>query len=497
MARKKKSNILAIGGLNSGKTESLIKPNILELDSSYIISDPGEDLLSTMGPALLTAGYQVKTFSLKKPEYSHHYNPLDYIYDVNGEYEEEKGGLIAKAYADNIHQSKKEDGAWLDIMTTIILANIEYIVEFRNKEERNFITALKILKKWAEKGSVPEIINHIKLKNKVARCLKTLERIPCDKQSTFLSALNEIISTLDNLLSKREVSDILTSVQESDEYDVATVCNIEIDKIGCGRTALFIDTNVSTPYYKWINAVLFAQCYDILIDSGEKYFKKWYLTYNEMPISSMFDSEEEAENYRSQYKNAFVDKEEDAVCIRNEAGFIDYVRSQDAGNRVIDEYRNAEIMQNDSRKLPISVRIILKDLDHIGTIPQLGCNLSATRYYGISTIFTARSVNQMHELYGEDTDLIAKNCKYVMYFGHTDPETCQFVTSIIKNGRLAQTNFICPNDIPDIMNIIVDRRSDPCSVRYEQKYDLTRHSNYHLCEPFQKAVAHGGNVNAS
>lgn len=72
-------NVLVVGGSGAGKTRFYAKPNIMQCNTSFIVSDPKGELLRSTAPLLLEKGYDVKVFDLINPESSDGYNPFMYI----------------------------------------------------------------------------------------------------------------------------------------------------------------------------------------------------------------------------------------------------------------------------------------------------------------------------------------------------------------------------------------------------------------------------------
>ncbi len=71
-------NVLIIGG--SGKTRFFAKPNIMQLNTSYVITDPKCEILQSTGKMLEMAGYEVRVLNLIQIEHSNNYNPFHYVY---------------------------------------------------------------------------------------------------------------------------------------------------------------------------------------------------------------------------------------------------------------------------------------------------------------------------------------------------------------------------------------------------------------------------------
>ena len=71
-------NVLVIGGSGSGKTRFWLKPNLLQMHSSYVVTDPKGDIVVSCGNALLKHGYQIRIFNSINFRKSMHYNPFAY-----------------------------------------------------------------------------------------------------------------------------------------------------------------------------------------------------------------------------------------------------------------------------------------------------------------------------------------------------------------------------------------------------------------------------------
>ena len=81
---RRNNNVLVVGGSGSGKTRFMIKPNIMQANCSFVITDPKGEILETQGEMLKKNGYKIKVFNLVDMEHSNSYNPFKYIRDDNG-----------------------------------------------------------------------------------------------------------------------------------------------------------------------------------------------------------------------------------------------------------------------------------------------------------------------------------------------------------------------------------------------------------------------------
>lgn len=73
------NNMVVFGTPGGGKTEGVVKPNVMQLNSSYVITDPKGNLYDELGPMLRAAGYKVQRLDLVRPGMSNGYNPFAYL----------------------------------------------------------------------------------------------------------------------------------------------------------------------------------------------------------------------------------------------------------------------------------------------------------------------------------------------------------------------------------------------------------------------------------
>ena len=98
------NNQLIIGGSGAGKTRFYIKPNLLTMASSFIVTDPSGEIIASMGDVLNKHGYVIKILNIHEMRYSNGYNPLEYIHD-------EKGiGEVIDCFIRNTNKSEKGSG---------------------------------------------------------------------------------------------------------------------------------------------------------------------------------------------------------------------------------------------------------------------------------------------------------------------------------------------------------------------------------------------------
>ena len=133
-------NVLVVGGSGSGKTRFFIKPNLLQMHSSYVVTDPKGGLINEVGNALYKNGYRIKVFNTINFTKSMHYNPFAYLHS-----EKDILKLVTTLIANTKGESKGGDDFWLKAETLLYTALIGYIHYEAPEEEQNFSTLLEMI----------------------------------------------------------------------------------------------------------------------------------------------------------------------------------------------------------------------------------------------------------------------------------------------------------------------------------------------------------------
>ncbi len=136
------ANMLIIGGSGGGKTFKFVKPNLLQMVGSYVVTDPKGEILRSVGGVLKDNGYQVKVLNLIDMDKSDGYNPFDYIRNEN-DINLLVRNIIENTNAKNINSSA--DPFWEKAEEMFFLALFFYVWYEMGKKERNMRTVMKLL----------------------------------------------------------------------------------------------------------------------------------------------------------------------------------------------------------------------------------------------------------------------------------------------------------------------------------------------------------------
>mgnify|MGYP000640705221 CR=1 FL=1 len=151
-------NVLVVGGSGSGKTRFFIKPNLLQMHSSYVVTDPKGGLVNEVGNALYKNGYRMKIFNTINFSKSMHYNPFAYIHS-----EKDILKLVTTLIANTKGEGKAGDDFWVKAETLLYCALIGYIHYEAPVEEQNFSTLIEFINAMEVREDDEEFKNPVDL----------------------------------------------------------------------------------------------------------------------------------------------------------------------------------------------------------------------------------------------------------------------------------------------------------------------------------------------
>lgn len=262
-------NVLVIGGSGSGKSRFYVKPNIMQLNTSYVVTDPKGELLRSCGRLLKKAGYEIRVFNLIDLSHSNNYNPFNYIYD--------KDGNINKTYVmkmvNCLMKNTKQEGAsggdqfWDDSTKALTLAIAFYLLEKKTDEngnslDRNFSTVMKMMR-LAEISEQDE--NHRSPLDEMMDELRNEN--PHSMAVSFYADFKKApAETAKSILISAAVRFAAFNLPEV--ADLTHTDNIHLDTLGDRKTALFIIIPSSDATFNFLAAMMYTQLFDTLYDTA-------------------------------------------------------------------------------------------------------------------------------------------------------------------------------------------------------------------------------------
>ena len=258
-ANARNKNVLIVGGSGSGKTRFWLKPNLLQMHSSYVVTDPKGSILVECGYALQTIGkYEVKVFNTINFSKSMHYNPFAYIHS-----EKDILKLVTTLIANTKGDGKSGDEFWTKAETLLYCALIGYIHYEAPVEEQNFATLIEFINAMEVREDDEEFQNPVDImfENLEKRNPKHFAVRQYKKYK--LAAGKTAKSILISCGARLAVFDI-QELREITAYD-----ELELDTIGDRKTALFLIMSDTDATFNFLISMIYTQLFNLLCEKAD------------------------------------------------------------------------------------------------------------------------------------------------------------------------------------------------------------------------------------
>ena len=251
-------NMLIVGGSGSGKTRFCIKPNLLQMHSSYVVTDPKGSVVNECGHALEKNGYDIKVFNTINFRKSMHYNPFAYIHS-----EKDILKLVTALMANTKGEGKGNDPFWEKAETLLYTALIAYIHYEAPSEEQNFSTLLEML------NSMEVREEDENFKNAVDMLFDELEAVNPDhfavrQYKKYKLAAGKTAKTILVSCGARLASFDIAELREITSYD-----DLELDMLGDKKTALFLIMSDTDATFNFLIAMIYSQMFNLLCEKAD------------------------------------------------------------------------------------------------------------------------------------------------------------------------------------------------------------------------------------
>ena len=251
-------NMLVVGGSGSGKTRFFIKPNLLQMHSSYVLTDPKGTVLPEVGNALLKHGYRIKIFNTINFKKSMHYNPFAYVHD-----EKDILKLVTTLIANTKGEGKGGDEFWEKAEKLLYSALIGYIHYEAPEEEQNFSTLLEMINAMEVREDDEEFKNPVDLMfDELAE--RDPDHFAVRQYAKYkLSAGKTAKSILVSCGARLAPFDI-KELREITAYD-----ELELDTLGDKKTALFLIMSDTDATFNFLISMVYTQLFNLLCEKAD------------------------------------------------------------------------------------------------------------------------------------------------------------------------------------------------------------------------------------
>ena len=360
-------NILVIGGSGSGKTRFFVKPSIMQMHSSYVITDPKGQLLKETGKMLLHGApkldengkpvrdsrgkviyepYRIKVLNTINFSKSMKYNPLAY---VRSEKDILKlvNVIIANTKGDG---EKSSEDFWVKAERLLYCALIGYIWYEAEPEERNFITLLDLLNACEAreddetyKSPVDILFDNLAKKQPDHFAVKQYVKFKMAAGKT----LKSILVSCGARLAPFDIKEL---------RDIMTEDELELDTMGDRKTALFLIMSDTDTTFNFVIAMLQSQLFNLLCDKADDFY---------------------------------------------------------------------------NGRLPVHVRCLLDEFANIGQIPNFDKLIATIRSREISASIILQSQSQLKTIYKDAADTIVGNCDSTLFLGGKEKGTLKEISELL------------------------------------------------------------------
>ena len=360
-------NILVIGGSGSGKTRFFVKPSIMQMHSSYVITDPKGQLLTETGKMLLHGApkldengkpvrdrhgriiyepYRIKVLNTINFSKSMKYNPLAY---VRSEKDILKlvNVIIANTKGDG---EKSSEDFWVKAERLLYCALIGYIWYEAEPEERNFITLLDLLNACEAreddetyKSPVDILFDDLAKKQPDHFAVKQYVKFKMAAGKT----LKSILVSCGARLAPFDIKEL---------RDIMTEDELELDTMGDRKTALFLIMSDTDTTFNFVIAMLQSQLFNLLCDKADDFY---------------------------------------------------------------------------NGRLPVHVRCLLDEFANIGQIPNFDKLIATIRSREISASIILQSQSQLKTIYKDAADTIVGNCDVTLFLGGKEKSTLKEISELL------------------------------------------------------------------
>ncbi len=265
-------NVLVIGGSGSGKTRFFLKPNLMQMHSSYVVTDPKGSVVCEVGKLLERNNYKIKIFNTINFKKSMHYNPFAYIHS-----EKDILKLVTTLITNTKGDGKSGDEFWTKAETLLYTALIGYIHYEAPPEEQNFTTLLEFINAMEVREDDEEY------KNPVDRMFEELEardpnHFAVRQYKKYSLAAGKTAKSILVSCGARLAPFDIAELREITMYD-----ELELDTLGDKifvnpknkkdtryyKTALFLIMSDTDSTFNFLISMIYTQLFNLLCEKAD------------------------------------------------------------------------------------------------------------------------------------------------------------------------------------------------------------------------------------
>ncbi|NLT15380.1 MAG: type IV secretory system conjugative DNA transfer family protein [Clostridiales bacterium] len=251
-------NVLIVGGSGSGKTRFVLKPNLMQCHSSYVVTDPKGSVVVECGKLLQRKGYRIKILNTINFKKSMHYNPFAYIYS-----EKDILKLVTTLITNTKGEGKPSDDFWVKAETLLYTALIGYIHYEAPQEEQNFSTLIEFINASEVREDDEEFENPVDLMFKELE-KKNPNHFAVRQYKKYKLAAGKTAKSILISCGARLAPFDIQELRELTAYD-----ELELDTLGDRKTALFIIISDTDDTFNFLVSMAYTQLFNLLCEKAD------------------------------------------------------------------------------------------------------------------------------------------------------------------------------------------------------------------------------------
>ena len=252
-------NVLVVGGSGSGKTRFYVKPNLMQMHSSYVVTDPKGTIIIECGKMLEKNGYDIKVLNTINFKKSMKYNPFAYLKS-----EKDILKLVQTIIANTKGEGEKAgEDFWVKAEKLYYTALIGYIFYEAPKEEKNFATLLDMIDASevreddeSYKNPIDHLFDALERKDPTHFAVKQYKKYKLAAGKTAKS----ILISCGARLAPFDIKELRDLMSEDE---------LQLDTIGDKKTALFVIISDTDDTFNFVVSIMYSQLFNLLCDKAD------------------------------------------------------------------------------------------------------------------------------------------------------------------------------------------------------------------------------------
>lgn len=251
-------NVLIVGGSGSGKTRFWIKPNLMQLHSSYVLTDPKGTVVNEVGKLFRDNKYRIKIFNTINFKKSMHYNPFAYIHS-----EKDILKLVTTLIANTKGEGKTGDDFWVKAETLLYCALIGYLWYEAPEEEQNFSALVTFLNSMEVREEDESFKNAVDLMfDELAE--KEPDHFAVRQYEKYKLAAGKTAKSVLISCAARLAPFDIAEIREITMYD-----ELELDTIGDKPSVLFLIMSDTDNTFNFLISMIYTQLFNLLCEKAD------------------------------------------------------------------------------------------------------------------------------------------------------------------------------------------------------------------------------------